>query len=125
MGSLYYVIRIMQMIEFITLLTFIVITSIVYTRVGWRNVRDSYKLWFKSGYWVSYNIVEAMAWFAKALVILPALIWQTEIWQLHFITLFTSSLLIWASERKLLPTLVAFNTLWIGISSIVIVRNLL
>lgn len=113
------------MIEFITLLTFIVITSIVYTRVGWRNVRDSYKLWFKSGYWVSYNIVEAMAWFAKALVILPALIWQTEIWQLHFITLFTSSLLIWASERKLLPTLVAFNTLWIGISSIVIVRNLL
>ena len=113
------------MIEIITILTFVVITSIVYTRVGWRNVLNSYKMWFKPGYWVSYNVVEAMAWSAKALVILPALIWQTEIWQLHFITLFTSTLLIWASERKLLPTLVAFNTLWIGISSIVIIRNIL
>ena len=110
---------------FLTVVTFLVITSIVYTRVGWRNVLESYKLWFKPGYWVSYNIVEAMAWSAKALVILPALIWRVEIWQLHFITLFTSALLIWASERKLLPTLVAFNTLWIGISSIVIIRNLI
>lgn len=82
-------------------------------------------MWFDKSYWVSYNTVEAMAWGAKTLVILPALIWQVEIWQLHFLTLFTSALLIWASERKLLPTLVAFNTLWIGISSIVIVRNIL
>lgn len=113
------------MIVTVTIATFLIITCIVYTRVGWRNVLESYKMWFKPGYWVSYNVVEAMAWTAKALVILPALIWKTEIWQLHFITLFTSTLLIWASERKLLPTLVAFNTLWIGISSIVIVRNIL
>ena len=39
-------------------------------------------------------------------------------------TLLTSALLIWVSERKLLPTMVAFNTLWIGLSSVVIVRNL-
>jgi len=53
------------------------------------------------------------------------LVWQKEIWQLHVITLVTSALLIWVSERKLLPTMVAFNTLWIGLSSVVIVRNLL
>lgn len=113
------------MIEIITFMTFVVITAIVYTNVGWKNIQDSYKLWFKPGYWVSYNIVEAIAWVAKALVILPALIWGVEIWWLHIITLFTSAMLIWASERKLLPTLVAFNTLWIAISSLVIVRHLL
>ena len=59
----------------------------------------------------------------KAAVILPGLIWQKEVWQLHIITLFTSALLIWVSERKLLPTMVAFNTLWIGLSSVVIIRN--
>ena len=100
------------------------ITVVVYHHVGWRNIANSYKLWFKEGYWVSYNIVEAVAWLAKAAVILPALIWGVEIWWLHIITLATSAALIWASERKLLPTLVAFNTLWIGISSIVITRKL-
>lgn len=108
-----------------TILLFLTLTVIVYYKVGFENIRTCYQMWFDKSYWVSYNIVEAMAWGAKTLVILPALIWQTEIWQLHFLTLTTSCLLIWASERKLLPTLVAFNTLWIGISSIVIIRNLI
>ena len=85
---------------------------------------NSYRMWFQRGYWVNYNVVEAVAWIAKAAVILPGLIWQQEIWQLHLITLATSALLIWVSERKLLPTMVAFNTLWIGLSSVVIVRNI-
>jgi len=108
----------------ITIAVFLTLTTIVYTRVGWSNIVSTYKMWFDRSYWVNYNIIEAMAWGAKTLVILPALIWGVEIWWLHFITLTTSALLIWASERKLLPTLVAFNTLWIGISSIVIVRHL-
>ena len=81
-------------------------------------------MWFENGYWVNYNVVEALAWLAKAAVILPGLIWQKEIWELHIMTLLTSALLIWVSERKLLPPRVAFNTLWIGLSSVVIVRNL-
>ena len=68
------------------------------------------KIWciifVRYGYWVNYNIVEAGAWIAKAAVILPGLIWQKEIWQLHLVTLLTSGLLIWVSERKLLPTMV-------------------
>lgn len=81
-------------------------------------------MWFEDGHWVNYNIVEALAWLAEASVILPGLVWQKEIWGPHIVTLLTSALLIWVSERKLLPTLVAFNTLWIGLSSVVIVRNL-
>ena len=108
-----------------TIALFLTITSLVYTHVGIANIVNSYKLWFQEGYWVNYNVVEAISWIAKAAVILPGLIWQKEIWQLHVITLVTSALLIWVSERKLLPTMVAFNTLWIGLSSVVIVRNLL
>ena len=103
---------------------FLVITTLVYARVGFVNIANSYRMWFEDGYWVNYNIVEALAWLAKAAVILPGLVWQKEIWELHVVTLLTSALLIWVSERKLLPTMVAFNTLWIGLSSVVIVRNL-
>ena len=104
---------------------FLVITTLVYARVGFVNIANSYRMWFEDGYWVNYNVVEALAWLAKAAVILPGLIWQKEIWELHIVTLLTSALLIWVSERKLLPTMVAFNTLWIGLSSVVIARNLL
>ena len=100
------------------------VTLLVYYHVGFANIVNSYRLWFGEGYWVNYNVVEAVSWLAKAAVILPGLVWQKEIWQLHIITLFTSALLIWVSERKLLPTMVAFNTLWIGLSSVVIVRNI-
>ena len=103
---------------------FLFITTLVYARVGFVNIANSYRMWFEDGYWVNYNIVEALAWLAKAAVILPGLVWQKEIWELHVVTLLTSALLIWVSERKLLPTMVAFNTLWIGLSSVVIVRNL-
>jgi len=103
---------------------FSAVTLLVYYHVGFANIMNSYRLWFGQGYWVNYNVVEAVSWLAKAAVILPGLVWQKEIWQLHIITLFTSALLIWVSERKLLPTMVAFNTLWIGLSSVVIVRNI-
>ena len=109
----------------VALCLFLVITLLVYARIGLSKIVSSYGMWFEPGYWVNYNIVEALAWVAKAAVILPGLIWQKEIWQLHIITLVTSALLIWVSERKLLPTMVAFNTLWIGLSSIVVVRNVL
>ena len=109
----------------ISLIIFLSITALVYSRVGFANISSSYSLWFKEGYWVNYNVVEAIAWIAKAAVILPGLVWQKEIWQLHLVTLLTSALLIWVSERKLLPTMVAFNTLWIGLSTVVIVRNII
>ena len=51
------------------------ITTLLYARVGFANIANSYRMWFEDGYWVSYNVVEALAWLAKALVILPGLIW--------------------------------------------------
>lgn len=109
----------------LSLFLFVALTTLVYAHVGFGNILKSYRMWFAEGYWVNYNVVEAIAWIAKAAVIIPGLVWQREIWQLHIVTLLTSALLIWVSERKLLPTMVAFNTLWIGLSSVVIARNVL
>jgi hypothetical protein len=44
---------------------------------------------------------------------------------MHFLTLLTSSLLIWASMRKSLPTLILFNTIWICISLTILIRHLI
>lgn len=74
-------------------------------------------------YWTNYNIVEAVSWIAKAIIIVPGLIFGLQIWQLYFASLLTSALLIWASYKKLLPTLVGFNTLWIWLSMMVIAQN--
>lgn len=76
-------------------------------------------------YWTNYNTIELAAWMAKAAIIIPSLVFGKEIWWLHFVTLLTSSLLIWASMRKSLPTLIVFNTIWIIISLTIILRNIL
>ena len=101
------------------------LTAIVYTIVGWRAIGDCMKMWLRRDYWTSYNTVEFLSWATKAAVIVPGLAFALEIWWLHLLTLVTSVALIWASMKKLLPTLVAFNTLWIFLSMTVIVRHLM
>jgi hypothetical protein len=102
----------------------ILIISLLYFLVGIDRIIDCYKTWFTKEYWTDYNTVEFAAWFAKAFIIIPGLVFGIEVWYMHFITLLTSALLIWASMRKLLPTLVAFNSIWIWLSTTVIMRNL-
>ena len=108
----------------LALFSWIVLTSIVYSFTGWRNIINCYKLWFTKEYWTNYNIIEAASWVAKAAIIVPGLIFGIQIWQLYFIALVTSMSLIWASNKKLLPTLVGFNTLWIWLSTMVIAQHL-
>lgn len=106
-------------------ISWIILTSIVYTKTGWKNVFECYKMWFKKSYWTDYNVIEALSWVAKAIIIIPALIFGVNIWQFYFVSLITSMTLIWASNKKLLPTLVGFNTLWIWLSMMVIVQHLI
>jgi hypothetical protein len=97
----------------------------VYTLTGWRKIADCYSMWFTREYWKPYNIVEAASWLAKAIIIIPGLVFGIQIWWLYFFALLTSLTLIWASNEKLLPTLVGFNTLWVWLAVAVIVQNLL
>ena len=80
-------------------------------------------MWFSKEYWTDYNTVEFVSWVAKAIIIVPGLIFGIQIWWLYFLTLATSLSLIWASNKKLLPTLVGFNTLWVWISLMVLVKH--
>jgi hypothetical protein len=109
----------------ISFILFLFIAGSLYYWIGVNLILGRYKLFFKKEYWTDYNIIEACAWWAKGAIIIPGLIFGIEIWQLHTLTLITSSMLIWASMKKSLPTLIAFNTMWILLSSIVIIRNLI
>lgn len=106
-------------------LAFVILISIVYGHSQWHKIRDCYAMWFTKEYWTDYNIVEAASWLTKAIIIVPGLIFGISIWWLFFLTLFTSLTLIWASNKKLLPTLVGFNTIWAWISCMVLAQNLL
>lgn len=103
---------------------FVLLTAIVYTHSKWDMIRDCYRMWFTREYWTDYNTVEAASWLAKAVIIIPGLIFGIQLWWLYFLTLATSMTLIWASNKKLLPTLVGFNTLWIWISCMVLAQHL-
>jgi hypothetical protein len=109
----------------IATLVWMTLAVIVYLHAGWKNIRHCYQKWFTTEYWTNYNIVEAISWAAKAVILVPGLIFHHDVWQFYFITLVTSLSLIWASNRKLLPTLVGFNTLWAWISCMVLAQHLI
>lgn len=101
-----------------------VLIVIVYNHTGFDKIRSCYGMWFTREYWTNYNTVEFISWFAKAIIIIPGLIFGIQIWQLYILTLGTSLALIWASNKKLLPTLVGFNTVWAWISCMVLAQHL-
>jgi hypothetical protein len=101
-----------------------ILIGISYTHSNWGNIISCYKMWFTKDYWTNYNIVEFASWLTKAIIIVPGLIFGIQIWWLYFLTLATSVSLIWASNKKLLPTLVGFNTLWCWISCMVLAQHL-
>ena len=105
-------------------LAFLVLCGIVYRHIGFDKMKDCYGMWFTKKYWTDYNTVEFLSWFAKATIIVPGLIFGISLWWLYFFTLATSLTLIWASEKKLLPTLVGFNTIWVWISCMVLAQHL-
>lgn len=102
----------------------VMLIGVVYAHTGWDNIKQCYGMWFTKKYWTDYNVVEFASWLAKAVIIVPGLIFGISLWWLYFFTLLTSLTLIWASNKKLLPTLVAFNTLWAWISCMVLAQHI-
>lgn len=105
-------------------LAFVILIGTVYAHSRWDKIRQCYGMWFTREYWTDYNTVEFASWAAKAVIIVPGLIFGISIWWLFFLTLATSLTLIWASNKKLLPTLVGFNTIWVWISCMVLAQRL-
>ena len=104
----------------------IVWISVLYKIVGIKEILNEYKRLREKDYWIPlYNRLEFVSWMSKAIIIIPGLIFNIKLVRMCPLTLITSSLLIWASERKGLPTLILFNTIWIGISIWQIIVGLL
>ena len=106
-------------------ITWLILILIVYRHSGFDKIKDCYAMWTKKEYWTDYNIVEFASWVAKAIIIIPGLIFGIQLWWLYFFTLATSLTLIWASNKKLLPTLVGFNTMWTWLSLMVIAQHVI
>ena len=107
------------------IITYIIFLSALYLGIGVKRIWKRILMFKAKSYWTDYNVIEFCAWMAKDIIIVPGLIFGIELWYMHFLTLLTSSLLIWASMRKDLPTLIAFNTIWICISLTILVKHLI
>ena len=114
-----------EMQWFVGCVSWMLLTWIVYYHIGWEKLRQTYGMWLTREYWTNYNTVEFISWAAKAIIIVPGLIFGISVWWLYFLTLATSLSLIWASDKKLLPTLVGFNTIWAWISCMVLAQHLI
>ena len=101
----------------------LIVIAISYSHITWTKVKECYGMWFTKEYWTNYNIVEFISWIAKAIIIIPGLIFGIQIWELYYLTLITSVTLIWASNKKALPTLVGFNTMWAWLSLMVLAQH--
>jgi hypothetical protein len=74
-------------------------------------------------YWNKPNTVEFFAFMTKAAIIIPGLLFDTQIWWLYIIALVTSLSLIWSSTVKTLPTIIWFNILWSILATAAIVKH--
>jgi len=81
------------------------------------------KTMFRSEYWNLPNTVEFFAFMTKAAIIIPGLLFDTQIWWLYIIALATSLSLIWSSTVKTLPTIIWFNLIWSILAICAIVKH--
>ncbi len=73
-------------------------------------------------YWNKPNTVEFFAFMTKAGIIIPGLLFDTQIWWLYIFALITSLALIWSSTVKTLPTIIWFNILWSILATTAIIK---
>ena len=74
-------------------------------------------------YWNLPNTIEFFAFMTKAVIIIPGLLFDTQLWWLYIIALLTSLSLIWSSTVKTLPTLIWFNIIWTSLAISAIIKH--
>lgn len=74
-------------------------------------------------YWNRPNTVEFFAFVAKAIIIIPGLLFGTQIWWFYIFALISSIMLIWSSTVKTIPTLIWFNILWSILATTAIIKH--
>ena len=56
------------------IITFIIAIILLYSIVGWKKIFDRYRMFLDKAYWTDYNTIEFTAWLAKAIIIIPGLV---------------------------------------------------
>lgn len=75
-------------------------------------------------YWNKANTVEFLAFVTKAVIIIPGLLFDFQLWWLYIFAVASSLGLIWSSTVKTIPTLIWFNILWIFLGIAAIIKNI-
>ena len=52
---------------------------LVYNHITFAKIKECYSMWFTREYWTDYNTVEFLSWTAKAIIIVPGLIFGISI----------------------------------------------
>ena len=73
--------------------------------------------------WTKANTVEFFAFVAKAIIIVPGLLFGITIWWLYIFAAASSIGLIWSSTVKTIPTLIWFNILWTTLAITAIIKH--
>lgn len=74
-------------------------------------------------YWTKANTVEFFAFVAKAMIIIPGLLFDISVWWFYIFALVSSLALIWSSTVKTIPTLIWFNILWSVLAALFILKH--
>jgi hypothetical protein len=74
-------------------------------------------------YWTRANTVEFVAFVAKAMIIIPGLLFDISVWWFYIFALVSSLGLIWSSTVKTIPTLIWFNILWSVLAILYIAKH--
>ncbi len=104
-------------------LSCMLLTATTYYLTGWQKVKECLLMWVSPKYWTNYNFVEATSYLSKMAIIVSQVLFYTTVWWFYLITLISSLALIWASNKKLLPTMILFNTAWVAVSCFVLSRT--
>jgi hypothetical protein len=65
-------------------ITALILLFFVYRHTGLKKIKYCYAMFFKKKYWTDYNTVEFLSWSAKAIIIIPGLIFKISLWYLFF-----------------------------------------
>lgn len=87
------------------------------------DIWDITKRLFERKYWNKTNTIEFLAFTTKLVIIIPGLLFSTQVWWFYIFALASSMALILTSTIKTLPTIIYFNVIWCVLAATAILKH--
>lgn len=88
-----------------------------------QKIINAVKTMANKKYWNRPNVVEALGFATKIVIIFPGLLLGKQWWWLYVFAIISSISLIWSSTKKTLPTIILFNVAWVALATASIVKH--